>query len=98
MLGSVYPLGTEAPVEGALSRYGDNETGCAGSTPAQPEEYQSGDPAEYIDGDHRAIGFRKVVTGVRHDLCRGAAALCGIALGLCAAIPGPDGAAGSGCD
>src|ERR1700676_5387375 len=98
MLGSVYLLSAKAPVEGALSKYGDNEIGCAGSAPTQPEEYQRGDSAKYADGDHRVIGIWQVVAGVRHDLCRRATALCGIALGVCAAIPRPDGAAGSGCD
>src|SRR5579859_187956 len=98
MLGSVYLLSARAPVEGALSRYGDNETGCAWSAPAQPEEYQCGDPAKYIDGDHGVVGFREVVIGVRHHLCRRAATLRRIAIGLRAAIPGPDGTAGSGRD
>ena len=41
-------------------------------------------------------GFGQVVAGLRHHLCRGAAALCRVAVGLCAPVPGADGKAGCG--
>ena len=63
---------------------------------AQPQERRCGHPARPARGVHRAVGLGQVVARVRHDLCRGAAPLCRIALGLCAAIPRHDGKAGHG--
>src|SRR5690349_11317660 len=43
------------------------------------------------DGDHWRVGVREIVAGLRHHLCRRAAAVRRIPLGLRAAVPGADG-------
>ena len=53
-----------------------------------------GHPARLADRDHRPVRLRQVVAGVRHDLRRGPAPLCRVAVGLCAPVPGADGQAG----
>ena len=57
---------------------------------AQPEERRSRDPARRADRVHGAVGLGQVVARVRHDLCRGAAALRGEPVGLRAPVPGDD--------
>ncbi len=47
-------------------------------------------PRDQVDRDYRAVGSRQIEPRVRHHLCRGAAALCGVAVGLCAAVPRND--------
>ena len=37
------------------------------------------------------FGFGQEFPGVRYDLCGGATAVCGVAVFLCAAVPGADG-------
>ena len=51
------------------------------------------DPARQARRDHRPLRLRQVVAGLRHDLRRGPAAVCRVAVGLRAAVPGPDGEA-----
>ena len=41
-------------------------------------------------------GSREILPGLRHHLCRRAAALRRVALSLCAPVPGSDGQAGCG--
>ena len=50
-------------------------------------------PRDVADRDHRPVGIGQVVAGLRHDLCRGAAAVRRVAVGLRAAVPRADGQA-----
>src|SRR5262249_1929898 len=51
-------------------------------------------PAQYADGHHRIERVRKIVARVRHDLCRGPAAVRGDSFDLRAPVPRPNGTAG----
>ena len=64
----------------------------------QPEEHLAGHPPQPAGGAHGAFGLGQVVACLRHPLCRGAAPLCGIALGLRPAVPAADGQARRGHD
>ena len=57
---------------------------------AQSQEYLARFAAREARGDHRTLGLRQVLARLRHDLCRGPAALCRVAVGLCAAVPRHD--------
>ena len=57
---------------------------------AQSEERRSHHPARQARRLHRPFGLGQVLARLRHDLCRGPAPLCRIALGLCAAVSGDD--------
>ena len=57
---------------------------------AQPQERRPDDPPRQARGVHRAVGLGQVVARLRHDLCRGAAPLRRVALGLCPPVPGDD--------
>src|SRR5436305_13085826 len=59
-------------------------TTCATSTSSS---------ARQVDRLHRAVGFGQVVARVRHDLRRRATPVRGIAVGLRAPVPRPDGQA-----
>ncbi len=61
---------------------------------AQPEEHRRRYSAGETRGDHGAERVGEIVAGVSHAVCRGAAALCGIAVGLCAAVSRSVGEAG----
>ena len=63
---------------------------------AQPQEHRRGHSARQARRDHRALGLGQVVPCLRHDLCGGPAALCRVALCLCAAVPRHDAEAGRG--
>ena len=63
---------------------------------AQSEEHRRGHSARSAGGHHRPFGFGQVIAGLRHDLCRGTAALCRKPVGLCAPVPRHDGEAGRG--
>jgi hypothetical protein len=67
-----------------------------GRARAQPRQPQPGNPPRQAGGHHRVERFGKVEPGLRHDLCRGAAALRREPLGLRAAVPRSDGQAGCG--
>ena len=67
-----------------------------GRAGAQPEERQPHHPPEQADRDDRPFRQRQEFSGLRHHLCRGSAALCGIAVELRPAVPGADGEAGRG--
>ena len=67
----------------------------AGPQPERHFAFYSPQPA---DGDYRRFGIGKIVAGLRHHLCGGAAALRGVAFGLCPAVPGAHGKAGGGRD
>ena len=51
-----------------------------------------------VDGGDGCVGVRQIVAGVRHGVCGGTAAVRGIDVGVCAAVPGADGEAGCGRD
>ena len=57
---------------------------------AQSQEHLGRAAARKARGDHRAVGLRQVLARLRHDLCRGPAPLCRVALGLCAPVPRHD--------
>ena len=61
---------------------------------AQSQEHRRRDPARPAGGVHRAVGLGQILARLRHHLCRRPAPLCGVALRLCAAIPGDDAEAG----
>jgi len=61
---------------------------------AQPEERRRRDPPRQAGRADRAVRLREVVSGVRHDLRGGAAALRRVAVGVRATIPRADGEAG----
>src|ERR1700676_348181 len=73
---------------------GTDETDCARSSAAQSEKYKPGNSAEFADCNYRSVWFGKIFPGLRHNLCRRAAQVRGIALCIRAAIPGSDGAPG----
>ena len=60
---------------------------------AQSQEHRRRDPPGSARRHHGAVGLGQVLARVRHHLCRGAAALRRVALGLRAAVPGADGEA-----
>src|SRR5690606_16244731 len=57
--------------------------------PEQPEEPRPRPAAGRTDGDHRRIGLRQVLAGLRHAVCRGPASLRGNLQSLCAPVPRP---------
>ena len=61
---------------------------------AQSQEHLARSAARAARGDHRALGLGQVLARLRHHLCRGPAALCRVAVGLCAAVPRHDAEAG----
>ena len=65
---------------------------------AQPEEHLLRDSPRQADGGQRRVGVGQEFAGLRHHLCRGTAAVCGVAFGLCAAVSGADREAGCGRD
>ncbi len=81
---------------GRPPQYGPEENRHPGRAPAQPEEHQPRNSAQHPDRHHRAFRLWQIVARLRHDLRRGPAPLRRIALRLRAAVPRPDGAAGSG--
>ena len=66
------------------------------SAPAQPAQHRRQHSAQYADGGDRPLRLGQVLARLRHHLRRRPAPLRGDALGLCAAVPRPDGAAGRG--
>ncbi len=60
---------------------------------AQPEEHRPRPAARPPDGDHRPVGLGQVLARLRHAVRGRPAALRGIAVGLCAAVPVGDGKA-----
>src|ERR1700682_2015593 len=68
ILGSVYLLSAGAPVAGAFSSHGPDQTGNPGRAPAQPQEYQRRNPPELPDGHHRPFRLGQVFARVRHHL------------------------------
>ena len=64
--------------------------GCAHP---QSEEHQSRSAASSADRHHRPVGLGEKLARVRHALCRRAAALRRIAVGVRAAVPAADGKA-----
>ena len=80
----------------SLFNHGNYQYHSQGSTAAQPEEHQRRDSPQHPDRDHGAERLGQVVAGLRHDLRRGAAPLRGNAVGICPAVPRPDGAARCG--
>src|SRR5580692_7048808 len=85
------PRGGRRRSDGRSNRH----QGCAR---AQSQEYRSRDSARSPGRDHRALGLRQILARLRHDLCRGAATLCRIAVGLRAPVPRADGEARRGFD
>ncbi len=81
---------------GACIDHGPYQTYRSRRKAEQPEKYQPGDSQKFADGDNRPVRVRKVVVGVRHDLRRGPAPLCGVFIRVRTAVPRPDGAPGSG--
>ncbi len=63
---------------------------------AQPQERERRHPEGQVGGHNGAVGVRQVVPGVRHALCRGAAALRGVPVGLRAPVSGRPEEAGRG--
>src|SRR5476649_1193348 len=61
---------------------------------AQSEGRRCRHPAQRAGGVHRRIRLRQIVAGLRHAVRRGAAALSGIGVAVCAAAVPPDGGAG----
>ena len=61
---------------------------------AQPQRGRSHPLASPTGGVHRRERVGEVVAGLRHNLCRGAAALCGVPVRLRAPVPRADGEAG----
>ena len=61
----------------------------------QPAQRRSGAATRSADRVHGPVGLGQILAGVRHDLCRGAASLRRVPVGLCAAIPVDDGKARS---
>ena len=57
---------------------------------AQPQVHRRGPAARPAGRDHGAVGLGQVLAGLRHDLRRGTAPLCRVALGLCAPVPRHD--------
>ena len=60
---------------------------------AQPRDRRAAHPQAPARGVHRRLRLGQVVAGVRHALRRGAAPLRRVAVGVRAAVPGPDGEA-----
>ena len=65
---------------------------------AQSQEHHLPDPAWESDGHHRCLRIGEVEPGLRHDLCRRATPIRGIALGLRPPVPGANEEAGRGRD
>ena len=63
----------------------------------QPEEHRFRDSAQPADGGDGGLGIGQVVARLRHHLRRRPAALCRVAVGLRAAIPGAHRKAGRRC-
>ncbi len=59
----------------------------------QSQEYRSGHSPGPAGGDHRPVGLGQVIPGFRYPLRRGPAALRGIPVHLCQAVPVDDGKA-----
>ncbi len=64
--------------------------------PKQPQEHRSGNPTRQTRGDHRIVGLRQIVPGVRHPLRRGATTLCREPVRLRPAVSRTDGQARCG--
>ena len=64
---------------------------------AQPQERGRGYPARCAGGVYRRVRLGQVVAGLRHLVCRSAAALSGFDLAVCAASDRPGRRARSGC-
>src|ERR1700687_3776113 len=92
ILDSVYLLSAGAPVEGAFSSHGPDQTGNSGRAPAQPQEYQRRNSPELPYGHHWSFRLGQILARLRHHLCRRPAPLRRIALRVRAAVPRPDGA------
>ena len=60
---------------------------------AQPQGHLARAAARRAGGDHGPVGLGQVEPRVRHDLRRGPAPLRGVAVGVRAAVPRPDGQA-----
>src|SRR5580658_2091287 len=54
----------------------------------QSEEHLLRDSTWKADGGQRRVGIGQELAGLRHHLRRGAAAVCRISFGLCAAVSG----------
>ena len=75
------------------SRYGARLDRGARRPRSQPQEYRRRSPARSAGRHHRPVGFREVVAGLRHHLCRRTAALCRVAVGVRPPVPRADGEA-----
>src|SRR4029077_15367496 len=81
---------------GTRADHGSEENHHPGRPTAKSEKHQPGNPAQYAHGHHRALGFWQILACVRYALCRRTAAVCRVAVGLRAAVPGSNGAPGGG--
>src|SRR2546430_4929358 len=63
-------------------------------TRPQPQEYRRRHPQKPVGRHHRPVRLWQVVSGLRHDLRRGTAAVCGVVVGVRPAISRTNGKAG----
>ena len=86
-------MGGSEPASGSDKSTHDRLDCRPGSPGPQPQEHRRRPAARSAGRGHRAVGLGEVLAGLRHHLCRGAAALRRVAFGLRPAVPRADGEA-----